>query len=117
MKVSIRKIDEKEGLIFKKAVYTLYVGVQLTQDEVSALKAAGVEDYVLVEYTYKNLELNWTVSGLLYDSKKGGERRFVAADQVERSQLESQIKESLAQVKQVIDSQDSLGESEESFEL
>lgn len=121
MKVSFRRVEEKEGVVFKKQVHTLFVDVELSSEEIKAIKAAGVEDYVLLEYSYKDLELDWKVSDLLYDNQrrskgKDSERRFVAADAVSRKGMEEQLKQGLAGLKAVIDDA-SLEEPQESFEL
>lgn len=118
MKVSLRKEDEKYGLLKNKIEYALYVKVQLSDDEVIALKQAGINNHILMEYSYKGTELNWLVSSVLYSHEKNKEWRFVAYDSIDRIAMEDKVKESLKALKSNIEAQMSRGGSgTESFEL
>lgn len=117
MKITFRKVDEKSGFIRKTIEHTLFVKVELDKDEREAINAAGIDDYLLMDYEYKGTHLPWKVKSLLYADKKGTESRFVGEDQLDRNRIEGEVKEALKSLKNVIDNQSSLGESEESFEL
>lgn len=117
MKVSLRKEDETSGLFRKKTEYVLYVKVELAPEERTAIKRAGIEDYILLEYSYMGNELNWTVSGVVYASDKGKESRFVAADAIARNGMEQRVKEQLKALKSQIEAQLTGGAGSESFEL
>lgn len=58
MKVSLRKEDETSGLLRKTTEYTLYVKVELTEEEKAAIKKAGIEDFLLMPYSYRGTELD-----------------------------------------------------------
>jgi hypothetical protein len=87
MKVSLRKEDETSGWLSKTTEYALYVKVELTPEERIAIKAAGIEDFLLMEYSYKG------------------------------NGMEQKVKESLAALKSQIQAQMSGGAGSESFEL
>ena len=117
MKVSLRKVEETSGFLSKKTEYVLYVKVELTAEEKSAIKKAGIEDLLLVEYSYKGLELNWLVKSIVYSSDKGKESRFVGGNAMSRNELEQQVKDSLSALKSQIEAQMSGGNRSESYEL
>lgn len=117
MKVSLRREDETSGLFRKTTEYVLYVKVELTPDERTAIKRAGIEDYILMEYSYKGVELNWTVKSVVYASDKGNESRFVASDAIARNGMEQHVKEQLKALKSQIEAQMAGSASSESFEL
>ena len=39
MKVNLRRVEEMEGMLFKKQVFTVFVDVELSPDEIKAIKA------------------------------------------------------------------------------
>ena len=117
MKVSLRREDEKSGLIRKTTEYVLYVKVDLTPEERAAIEKAGIGDYLMLPYSYKGVDLNWTVKSMVYASDKSSESRFVSADAIARSQNEETIKEKLKALKSQIDAQLAGGSGSESFEL
>ena len=117
MKVSLRKVEETSGWLSKTTEYALYVKVELTGEEKAAIKKAGIEDFLLMEYAYKGLELNWLVKSVLYASDKGSESRFVGGNAISRNEMEQKIKDSLATLKSQIEKQMSGGNGSESFEL
>ena len=116
MKVSMRKSEKTTGLFAKTTEYELFVKVELTAEERGAIKAAGIEKYILIEYSYKNMELNWTVSSVLHSSEKNSEWRFVTTDASQRLDLEAEVKQQLSNLKSQIESVAG-GSREETFEL
>jgi hypothetical protein len=102
VKVSLRKVDEKTGLIFKTTEYALYVKVELTPAERTAIKEAGIEDLTMMEYSYKGTEINWLVKSVVYASDKAKESRFVADNAAARNDIEQHIKEKLVALKSQI---------------
>lgn len=119
MKVTIDKKDEKSGLVFKTTEYALYVKVELSPEERAAIKAAGIENYVLMEYSYGGVELNYQVKSVVYDSDKGkGDgSRFVASDAVVRNNMEAHIMEQLKALKSQIAAQLEGGSGSRTVEL
>lgn len=117
MKVDLRKVEETSGFFSKTTEYCLYVKVELTAEETSTIKKAAIEDFILVEYSYKGSELNWTVGQVVYSSGKGTEWRFVAYNAVARNEIEQEVKQSLTALKSQIEAQMSGGAGSESFEL
>jgi hypothetical protein len=117
MKVSLRKEEETSGLFGKTTEYVLYVKVELTSDERNVIKSAGIEDLLLMEYSYKGVEVNWLVKSVVYKSDKGSESRFVGNNAIARNEMEQNIKEALTALKSQIDAQMSGGNRSESFEL
>lgn len=95
MEAKFRRVEEKEGLVFKKTVHVLYLTVNLTQEEIDFLERSGVKDHILIKYTYKGAELNQTVSSLIYRAKKGSEGRLVFENTAERNDAEREIVEGL----------------------
>lgn len=118
MKVTFTKEDEKSGLIFKTNEYALYLQVELSPEERAAVQKLGISDYVLMEYSYKGLELNYQVKSLVYASDKGGKgSRFVAPDAVVRNRMEGQLMEQLKALKSQISAQMAGGSGSQTFEL
>ncbi len=117
MKVSLRKVEETSGFFTKTTEYCLYVKVELTIEETSAIERAGIADFILVEYSYSGRELNWTVGQILYSNRKGSDWRFVAYNAIARNELEQEVKESLTALKSQIEAQMFGGNKSESFEL
>jgi hypothetical protein len=118
MKVSLRKEDETSGLFKKTTEYCLYVKVDLSAEELGAIKAAGIENFQLMPYSYKGLDLNWHVSSVIHNSKKGSESRFVASNAIQRNEMEQTVKEKLGALKsQVVAQLTGGGVGTESFEL
>lgn len=79
----------------------------------------GLSDHrcILMEYSYKGVELNWTVKSVVYASDKGSENRFVASDAIARNGMEQQVKEQLKALKSQIEAQMAGGTGSQSFEL
>jgi len=117
MKVSLRRVEETAGVFKKTTEYVLYVKVELTAEERGAIKKAGIEDYLLMEYSYRGSEINWLVKSVVYSSDKGSESRFVAANAISRNEMEQEVKESLSALKSQIEAQMAGGSGSESFEL
>ena len=117
MKVSLRKEDETSGLIFKKPIYAMYLKVQLTPEERNAIKKAGIEDYVLLDYEVNDREFQYQVKSVVYDSDKNRETRFTASDAIKRRNMEETIKEQLSILKSNIDAQLEGGSGSETFDL
>ena len=117
MKVTMRKTEETSGLFKKTTEYSLHVGVVLTPEEVDAIRKAGIGDHLLVEYSYKGLDLNYQVKSVVYGSEKGSEFRFVSSDAVSRNAMEQRVKDGLKALKSQIDAQLSAGPATQSFEL
>lgn len=117
MKVSMRKEDETSGMFKKTTEYCMYVKVELTDEEKQAIKKAGIEDMLLMEYSYKGSELNWQVKSVVYASNKGTESRFVAGNAIHRNEMEQTVKEKLTALKSQITAQLAGGTGSESFEL
>lgn len=117
MRVSLRKEDETSGLFRKTTEYVLYVKVELTPEERAAIKSAGIDKYILMEYSYKGLELNWEVGSVVYASDKGSESRFVASDAITRNDMEQHVKEQLKALKSQIEGQIAGGTGSQSYEL
>ena len=117
MKVSLRKDDKTTGLFKKTTEFELFVKVELSSEERDAIKKAGIDDYILVEYAYKGTELNYQVKSVVHSSDKGSERRFVASDAIERDRIEQKLKEQLAALKSQIEGQLTRGKGTETFEL
>jgi hypothetical protein len=117
MKVALRKDGETSGLIRKTTEYCLYVKVELSAEETGAIKQAGIDDFLLMKYSYKGLENDWKVKSVVYTSNKGGEHRFVAGNAIERNEMEQTVKEKLTALKSQITAQLAGGTGSESFEL
>jgi len=117
MKVSLRKVEETAGVFTKTTEYCLYVTVELTAEETNAIQKAGIKDFILVEYSYRGSELNWTVDSVVYSSGKGRESRFVDYNAIARNEREEMVKQSLVALKSQIEAQMSGGNQSESFEL
>jgi hypothetical protein len=117
MKVSLRTVEETSGLIRKTTEYVLYVKVELAPEEKAAIKKAGIEDLLLMEYSYKGLELNWKVKSVVYESDKGKESRFVGSNAMERNEIEGNVKSALKALKSQIEAQMSSSNRAESFEI
>ncbi|MBS1816986.1 MAG: hypothetical protein JSU08_03565 [Acidobacteria bacterium] len=117
MKVSLRKDEKTTGLFKKTTEFELFVKVELTPQERDAIKKAGIDDYILMEYAYKGLELNYQVKSVVHCSDKGSESRFVASDAIGRNRMEQTLKEQLAALKSQIESQMSSSKETETFEL
>lgn len=117
MKVKLRTVDETSGWLKKTTKYALYVAVELSPEERDAIKRAGIEGYVLLEYSYKGLELNYQVKSALHSSDKATERKFVGADAIERNKIQDSIKDGLAWLKSQIEAHAASSNREEEFEL
>lgn len=126
MRVSLRKEDETASIwdsgsligLFKRPIeYSLYVKVELSDDEKKAIKAAGIEDFVLMAYAYKGVDIDWKVKSVVHISDKRTESRFVARNAIERTEMEETVKEQLAALKSQISAQMAGTTGTESFEL
>lgn len=117
MKVSLRREEEASGVFKKTTEYALYLKVELSPEEKHAIKAAGIEDRIVMEYTYKGSEINYLVKSVVYHSDKGSESRFVGSNVAERNELEQNLKQGLSALKSQIEAQMSPGAKSESFEL
>lgn len=117
MKVSLRKEDETSGLFRKTTEYCLYVKVELSAEEQGAIKAAGIEDFLLMPYSYKGVDIDWKVKSVVYASNKGSESRFVASNAIHRNEMEQTVKEKLSALKSQISAQLAGGPGTETFEL
>jgi len=117
MKVSLRKEDVTSGFLKKTTEYCLFVKVELSPEENDAIKAAGIEDLVLMPYSYKGLELDWKVRSVVHGSDKNSDYRFVASNGIERNEMEQTVKEKLSALKSQISAQLAGGTGTESFEL
>ena len=117
MKVSMRKTEETSGFLKKTTEYSLHVAVTLTAEETAAIKKAGIQDFVLVPYSYKGLDLSFQAKSVMHISEKGTEWRFVAGNAIERNEMEQRVKDSLVALKSQIEAQMSGGGGTQSFEL
>jgi hypothetical protein len=117
MKVVLRKEDVTSGMFKKTTEYCLFVKVELSEEETGAIKKAGIEGLILMPYSYKGLELDWKVSSVVYSSSKGSESRFVAANGIQRNEMEQTVKEQLAALKSQIAAQLADKTGSETFEL
>jgi hypothetical protein len=117
MKVALRKDDVTSGMFKKTTEYCLFVKVELSEEETGAIKKAGIENLLLMPYSYKGLELDWKVSSVLYGSSKGSEYRFVAANGIQRNEMEQTVKEQLTALKSQIAAQLADKTGSETFEL
>lgn len=117
MKVSLRREDETSGWLRKSTEYVLYVKVELSPEERAAIKKASIEDYLMMPYSYKGVDINWTVGSIAYSSDKGSESRFVSPDAISRSEMEQTVSEKLKALKSQIEAQMTSGVGSQSFEL
>jgi hypothetical protein len=117
MKVSLRREEETSGVFKKTTEYVLYVKVELTPEEKNAIKAAGIEHRIVLEYTYKGSEINYQVKSVVYHSDRGSESRFVGNNVAERNDLEHNLKEGLTALKSQLEEQMSPSAKSETFEL
>lgn len=117
MKVTIETKDEKFGLLFKTTEYALYVKVELSQEERAAIENMGIENYVLMEYSYKGVEVNYKVKSVVYASDKGHASRFVASDAIVRDEMEAHIMQQLKALKSQIAAQLEGGPGSRTVEL
>lgn len=95
MKLHIERREAKEGLVFKKNIYELYVNGELSDGELVAYEKVKDEigDTIIVEYAYKGMKLDFTISQFIYNCKKGEEgARFVLYRQHEIEPFEAEIK-------------------------
>ena len=97
MKVDINKNVSKEGLVFKKEIFEILVTVKLTDEERSAYKLIkkDVDQLVLIEYIYKETELNTTCGTIIYNNDKNSSMRYVVYSQFEVAPMEEKILDGL----------------------
>jgi hypothetical protein len=116
MEVSLRNEDETSGWLSKSTEYALYVKVKLKPEERTAIEKANIKHYVMIPYSYKGAELNWTVGSVVHSSDKDSERRIVSADAVARNELEKTVADVLKALKSQIEVLSS-GSDSRSFEI